>query len=149
MSRLPHLLDSWLIDGSEVVSLTCWLSFTPRRFLVLISIRGWVDPKVIVRMEGLGKLKIPMTTLGIEPVTFWFVTTMLPRDCNGCLTGRWMGQRVAMPTETERHSEPSRCRSSACYMANIVRHIIPGMTITDLIYVMLPGSWLILCCQAQ
>jgi hypothetical protein len=52
MSRIPHFLDSWLKDGSEVV------------FLVLISVRGLVNPIAIVWLEGLGQL-----TSGIEPTT--------------------------------------------------------------------------------
>jgi hypothetical protein len=31
MSRLPQFLDSWLTDDGEVVSLTFWLLFTPRK----------------------------------------------------------------------------------------------------------------------
>jgi hypothetical protein len=31
MTRLPHFLDNWLTNGSEVVSLTRWPPFTPRK----------------------------------------------------------------------------------------------------------------------
>jgi hypothetical protein len=45
----------------------------PGRCLALISVRRWVDPRDIVRLEGLRRLKNPMTLSGIEPVTLRLV----------------------------------------------------------------------------
>jgi hypothetical protein len=42
-------------------------------FLILISVRGSVDPRAIVRMERWGQLKNPMTSSGIETTTFQLV----------------------------------------------------------------------------
>jgi hypothetical protein len=71
-SRLSHFLDNRLTDGGDV-SLTRRPPFIPRKFLVLISVRGSVDLRPIVRLEELGQMKNPMTSWGIESMTFRFV----------------------------------------------------------------------------
>jgi hypothetical protein len=42
----------------------------PGRFLVLISVRGCLDSRALVRLERLDQLKNPVTSSGIEPTTF-------------------------------------------------------------------------------
>jgi hypothetical protein len=45
--------------------------------LLLISVRGWVDPRTIVPPVGICHWKIPMTPSGIEPATCLFVALFL------------------------------------------------------------------------
>jgi hypothetical protein len=65
----PHFLGNQLTDGNDTVSLMQQSPLPPRRFLVLISVKRWFNPRATMRLEGLGQLKIPIIPLGIEPAT--------------------------------------------------------------------------------
>jgi hypothetical protein len=83
-SRLPHFLDSRLTDGFEVVSLTRWPPFTPGRYLVLISVRGWVDHRAIVRPTEKFDDLIGRRTRGLPACSIVPQSTTLPRVEDGC-----------------------------------------------------------------
>jgi hypothetical protein len=68
MSRIPYFLDNRLTDGGEVVSLMARkVALYPQKyFLVLISVRGCVNHRTVVRLEGLDKLKTFNDLIGPE-----------------------------------------------------------------------------------
>jgi len=65
--------------------------FLPQEiFLVLVSVRGWINPKTTVRSGGLWQWKISMILSGIERATIRFVAQHL----NHCATA----VRLYVPT---------------------------------------------------
>jgi hypothetical protein len=52
-------------------------TFTPQEDSWNLFLLEAVDPRSIVWLEGLGQLKNPMTSSGIEPIIFWLVAECL------------------------------------------------------------------------
>ena len=76
-SESPRFQDSWHMKVVRLSALAPAVFTRQEIFLVLISVRGWVNSRAIMRPEELCQWKIPVTRLGIEPATFQLVAQCL------------------------------------------------------------------------
>jgi hypothetical protein len=76
--RLAEIIDNRQMKLARLSALRIGRLYPPRKYSwYSFLVRGWVDPRAIVRPEGLSQWKILMAPFEIEPATFRFVAQCL------------------------------------------------------------------------